>query len=479
VPRKIPRIFWVVLPLAYLVYFYGLSMVGLLGPDEPRYAAIAREMASSGDWITPRLWGSPWFEKPALLYWISGAGFRLGLGTPLASRLPVALLAVGFLVFYWCVLRREFGYRAAWMAALILGTSGFWVGYSQNGVTDIPLAVTYSSAMLLALPWVTKRDTRNLPLAAAMFGLAVLAKGLVPLALAAPLLLGRHVRDWLRWRAVLPFAAVVLPWYGLCYWRNGWIFFHEFIVVQHFSRVTSDALMHRQPWWFYLPVLTAALLPWSPLFGLAARRSGWEDRRKLFLGVWVLTVLVLFSIPINKLPGYILPLLPAAAALMALWLEEARDARWWLAACAGLLVVFPIAAEVLPVAVRTGLTQAPRPAFQAVWLAAPAIAALAWWLETRGRRLAAVLAVAAGAAMGTGYLKAVAAPELDRSVSAHGLWREIESKAPEVCIGNIKRNWEYGLNYYSVTPLPKCEQNPKPWRVMRAPGDAVALEHVP
>ena len=90
-----------------------------------------------------------------------------------------------------------------------------------------------------------------------------------------------------------------------------------------------------------------------------------------FSGIWVLTVLVLFSISINKLPGYILPLLPAAAALLALRLEEAQDARWWLAACAGLLVAFPITAQVLPVAVLTGLTQASRPTFELIWLAAP------------------------------------------------------------------------------------------------------------
>ena len=474
--RKTPRLLWVVLPLAYLVYFFDLSAVGLLGPDEPRYASIAREMASSGDWITPRLWGSPWFEKPALLYWMSGAGFRFGLGSELAPRIPGALLACGFLIFYWFTLRREFGCRVAWMAALILGTSGFWVGYSQNGVTDTPLATTFSAAMLLAMPWVAKRDARQLPLAAAMFGLAVLAKGLVPLALAAPLLLGRHVRDWLRWRVVLPFLAVAGPWYALCYWRNGWAFPHELIVVQTFSRVVSDALMHPRPWWFYLPILVAALLPWSPLFGLVARRRGWEDRRRLFLGVWVLTVMVLFSISINKLPGYILPLLPAAAALLALGLEEAVNARWWLAACGALLVAFPIAAQVLPEAVLTGLSHAPRPNFQAIWLAAPAIAALTWWLEDRGKRVAAVLAVAAGAAIGIGGLKMAAGPALDSGASARGLWRQIEGRAAEVCMGDVKRNWEYGLNYYSVTPLPKCGPDPKPLRIVRAPGDRVAVE---
>src|SRR5438067_13602568 len=114
-PWKIPRVPWMVLPLAYIIYFHALSGTGLLGPDEPRYASVAREMARSGDWITPRLFGTPWFEKPALLYWMTAAGFRAGLDTELAPRLPVAILALGFLVFYWWIMWREFGCRAAWI----------------------------------------------------------------------------------------------------------------------------------------------------------------------------------------------------------------------------------------------------------------------------------------------------------------------------------------------------------------------------
>jgi len=477
--RKIPRLLWVVLPLAYLVYFYDLSATGLLGPDEPRYASVARAMARSGDWITPRLWGAPWFEKPALLYWLSAVGFRLGLNTELAPRLPGALIAVAFLAFYWWTLRREFTCRAAWLATLILGSSGMWVAYSQNAVTDLPLAATFSAAMLLAMPWVARRDTRQLPLAAAMFGLAVLAKGLVPLALAAPLLLGRHLRDWLRWRVLLPFFLVALPWYALCYWRNGWTFIHEFFVVQHLSRVTSGALKHGQPVWFYLPILLAGLLPWTPLLALTARRRVYRDRRRLFLAVWVLLVLVLFSISFNKLPGYILPLLPAAAALLALALDEAADARAWLAACGALLVAFPITAQVLPAAVLAGLTRAPRPVFQAVWLVAAVVALGAWLLEARGKRVAAVLAVAAGAAVGIAWLKTSATPELERTVSARGLWREIGGRAGEVCMGNVKRDWEYGLNYYSVTPLPACEKQPRALQVVPGPGGRAYLRPAP
>ncbi|MCP5110117.1 MAG: glycosyltransferase family 39 protein, partial [bacterium] len=109
--------------VVYFLFFSGLSDTGLLGPDEPRYAAVAREMADSGDWVTPRLWGETWFEKPALLYWMTAAAFRLGLGEELAPRLPVALMGLAFLVFFFLWLRREFSAKAGWYASAILATS--------------------------------------------------------------------------------------------------------------------------------------------------------------------------------------------------------------------------------------------------------------------------------------------------------------------------------------------------------------------
>jgi len=462
---------WIVLPLVYLVYFFDLTAVGMLGPDEPRYAAIGREMARSGDWITPRLWGPGWFEKPALLYWMSGTAFRLGLGPELAPRLPVALASAGFLVFYWWTLKREFGRRAAWFAALILGTSGLWVGYSQAGVTDIPMTVTFSAGMLLALPWIAKRDTRSLPAAAGLFGLAVLAKGLGPLALAAPLVRGKHILDWLRPRVVLPVFVVALPWYVLCYARNGRAFLHDFFVVHTFGRLASEALGHGRPVWYYLPVLAAALLPWTPLLGLLARRNGYRDPRRQFLLAWFLFTLIFFSIMWNKLPGYILPALPAAAALAGIALDELEHAQTWLAGCALLLVAFPAAAQVLPVAMLSGLSKAPKPSFHPLWLGAPLVALLAWTLETRGRRLAAVIAVAAGASLAIAGLKAAVAPELDRTVSARVLWRQIEGRAGEACVGDVKRDWVYGLNYYAGRALPACGGDGKSVQVLPAPGD--------
>src|SRR5579863_6301127 len=200
---------------AFFLYFFRIDGTGLVSTDEPRYAAIGREMARSGDWITPRLWGSPWFEKSVLLYWMTGAGFRLGLNEDLAPRLPVALLSVAFLAFFYGWLRREFGERPALYATVILGTSAGWLAYSYVAVTDLPMSVFFSTAMLLGMTWLRTGARRWLIAAAASLGLAVLAKSFVPLVLAIPFAWAgrRRMREMLNPAAVLTFLAVAAPWY--------------------------------------------------------------------------------------------------------------------------------------------------------------------------------------------------------------------------------------------------------------------------
>ncbi len=474
--RKFPPGLLAAIPAVYLLYFHGLGRMGVIGPDEPRYASIAREMARSGDWITPRLWGEAWFEKSPLLYWIAGAAYRIGLGGELAGRLPVALLAVGFLVFYWWILRREFGCRAAWFSALILGSSVAWVGFSQLCVTDLPLAATYSAAMLMALPWVAKGEPRRLPMVSALLGIAALAKYLVAVVLAAPLgfIRWRSMRELLRPRVVLPFVVIAAPWYLLCYFRNG----SEFLRVaweHQVGRFATDALKHVQPWWFYLPQMAGLLLPWTPLAVLLARRSFWTDTRRRFLGVLVLFGLVFFSASANKLPGYLLPLLPAAAALLGVALDEARRARGALVICALLLVVFAVAQPILPAAIASGLSRAPAIAFHWTWLVPLPLAVAVWTLEARNSRLAAAWCVALGVAAGVGYLKLADTEEINRIASARDLWGEIAGRREEVCVDRIHRDWRYELNFYSVTPLPECSESPRPLAVVQAVGEPPRL----
>jgi 4-amino-4-deoxy-L-arabinose transferase-like glycosyltransferase len=470
-PRKIPPLVWPAALLACFTYFYGLSATGLIGVDEPRYAAIARAMAWSGDWITPRLWGRPWFEKPALLYWVEGLAFRLGLGPELAPRLPVALCAVAFLIFFWWTLRREFSALAAWFATLILATTGGYLGYSQVGHMDLLLTATFSAAMLLALPWIAHGERRYLPAAAVLLGLALLAKSGVALVLMLPLAWfgRRRLGDLLRPRVTLPFLLVALPWYLACYWRNGMPFLRELFFKQQLQRLTSGA-EHVQPVWYYLPVFLALLLPWTPLALLLARRTAYDDPRRAFLLALVLWGLLFFSMAPNKLAGYVLPLFPATAALMGLALAETGNPRPLLACCAALLVAFPIAAHVLPYAVESGITHAPRPPLSVVWALPLALGALAWSLDARGRRLAAVFTLAAAASAGMIALKLQAAGELDRRASARQLWRQISPRAAEVCVARLTRSELYSLNYYSVIPLPACGAQPRRLEVRQSPG---------
>jgi 4-amino-4-deoxy-L-arabinose transferase-like glycosyltransferase len=476
-PRKIPLLVWLALPLAYFLYFYRLGATGVLGPDEPRYASVAREMARSGDWITPRLWGAPWFEKPPLLYWMTGAAFRAGIGPDMAPRLPVALLAVGFLAFFWWILNREYGGRVAWLGVLILGTTVGWQGGGQAGVTDLPLAATFGGAMLLALPWVARDDTRYLPAAAALMGLAVLAKGPLPIVLALPVALrGRRLQDLARVRVMGPFLAVSVPWYLLCYLKNGNLFLKVFLIRHNWQRFTSsETILHGQPWWFYVPVLLAGLIPWAPLVALSLRRPTVRDRRKAFLLAWVVWGIAFFSMAANKLPAYILPLLPACAVLMAVGLDELAGSRPWLAVCALLLVAFPMAAPLVPGALELGLSRSIRPVFEIAWLAPLGVAAAVWCLESRGRRMAAAACLAVGVGAGAVYVKESAVPALERMPSPRALWRQVAPHAHDVCMDHVHRNWQYGLNYYAGEALPECSERAAPWQVRQAAGQLPRL----
>jgi 4-amino-4-deoxy-L-arabinose transferase-like glycosyltransferase len=481
-PPNAGRALWAwlaLVPALYFLFFFNLSGVGLIGPDEPRYAAIGREMARSGDWVTPRLWGQAWFEKPPLLYWMTGLACRAGLGEEMAPRLPVALLSVAFLWFYWRRLEREFGRRAALFATAVLATSAAWLAFSHVAVTDLPMAAAFSAAMLAGLPWIARGDRRSLALAGALLGAAVLAKGLVPLVLALPLVWAgrRQWRDLLRPVPILAFVAVAAPWYLLVSLRHGSSFLGDFFLKQHLARFFTGELQHQQPFWFYIPVLAAGLFPWTPLLALLSRKQLSQDARLRFLLVWVAFGLLFFSASTNKLPGYLLPLIPAACALMGVALAEAKTAKWALAASAALLVLVPVVAGILPEALLRGLSRAQAAGlpWQAL-LAVAAVAAVAWAAERAGRRLVAVGAIAAAMLAGVLWMEATTFPVLDRTVSARGVWSQVAGRASEVCVGQVSRSWRYNLNYYSGSPLPECGEARRAIQIQPGPGDVPRAE---
>src|SRR4051794_6651638 len=345
-------------------------------------------MAQTGDFITPKLWGTPWFEKPPLLYWMTAFGTALGLSPDLCGRLPVAVLSLTALAGWFELLRREFNWRVAGVSIGLLATSAWWLAFSGLCVTDLPLAVFFSWAVLLSLPLVSAvPDTRHLLLRfgaiGACFGLAVLAKGLVPIALAVPFVwfLRRYSRGWLI--SFVSFAAVALPWYLAVYLRNGFPFIQDFFIKHHFERVYSASLLHVQPPYYYVVVFLAALFPWTALIGLLLRPAqNWDTRRRFLLSI-VAWGLVFFSIPLNKLPGYLLPLLPSFFALLGSVFENRRlsdISRGWLVASALLIACIPLLVSILPALLAAGRLTAtslgPLTRTEVFYLAVPIVLAL-------------------------------------------------------------------------------------------------------
>ncbi|MEP7367656.1 MAG: glycosyltransferase family 39 protein, partial [Acidobacteriota bacterium] len=428
----------------YFLLFHGLADVAFLSADEPRYASIGRAMAQTGDWITPRLNGEAWFEKPPLLYWMTATAWRFGLRDEVAARLPVAMLSAAFLIFFYFWLRREFGDSAAFTSASILATSVGWIVFSNVAVTDLPLAACFSVAMLLALP---SRDgtTRPLPLWAGVFlGLAMLAKGLVPAVLALPALYFWR-SQWKRVLVIALLAGVVaLPWFVVASVRNGALPWQELILKHHFARFFGGEIHHERPFWFYVPVLLGGLLPWTPaLVGLRRRAnegSPWSDVRLQYLAAWAGFGFLFFSASTNKLPGYLLPILPPIAALMGIRFQPSRGLKLAIAACVPMLV---FGASILPDALTDGLTHAPLQLGNYALIAASAVAAF----------FSPPVAVAAIAL----WAKLTVYPVLDQHLGARQLWKEIQPRAAETCVEWIGRDWQYGLDYYAQPRLPACD----------------------
>lgn len=332
---------FIILTVCLVTFFLGLGGLALVGPDEPRYAEVAREMFASGDYISTRLCGCLWFEKPALLYWLAAVCYRLLGVSEFAARMPSALAALGTGWAIYFGTRSLISRKSALIAALVFATAGLAIAYGRVSTPDMLLTLSMTVGLVAAYR-ATEADSHRAAEAnrvAAMIlwilfaiavGVAALAKGLVgvilcPLILIVYLALVRR-RSWPLWPAllamILAFAAVAGVWYGPVIARHDGEFFREFFIRHHFSRYTSDAFHHPQPFYFFFVVAVLGLVPWS-LFLIPAvlrirhlrPRAHGSDRLLVFAWVWVLVVLFFFSASGSKLPGYILPVVPALSLI--------------------------------------------------------------------------------------------------------------------------------------------------------------------
>lgn len=463
---------WMILAVFIVGWFGTLGMHRLLEPDEGRYAEIPREMVASGDWVTPRLNGIKYFEKPPFQYWMTAAAYEVFGSSEWSARLWSALTGfLGALLTAWLAWR-IYGPLTAVLAAAVQAGSLLYVVLAH--LTTLDMGLTFALQLALSgLVWlVHEREdpTRLRPgvvLLAIGVALAFLSKGLVGILIPAAVA-GIYVlasRDWkLLWRSQPWWSLIALlvlagPWVFAVSQRNP-EFARFFFIHEHFDRFLTRVHDRYASNTFFIPILLLGFLPWTtllPALAADAWRSWRENNRVVqLLAIWVAFVFLFFSFSQSKLIPYILPMFPALALLagrLLAGLPQQRVARnlavsagFWvlLAIAATFLIVWPGAAAWIE---KSAGAAAPG-MVAALWLAG-IVTTSAALIAARGRCAAAV----GLAALGTLAFTLVAlpsAPKLPKRQNITALLAHIQphltSDTPLYCVNDYSQSLPFYLN---------------------------------
>jgi 4-amino-4-deoxy-L-arabinose transferase-like glycosyltransferase len=487
------------------LFFAGLQVIGLLGADEPRYAQIAREMLARHDWVTPVLFGQPWLEKPPLLYWGAMLAYKTTGGvTGWAARLPSAVLCT-LMVFFIYVWARRFRRGMQLDAALITAASVLIIGFGRGASTDMPLAATFTIAMLSWYGWYESQNRAWLLAFYAFAGLGTLAKGPVAVFLAGLIVVAFAAlrRDWrlvlrtLWLPGIVVYSAVVLPWF-IAVQRANPEFFRVFILQHNLARYTTSVYRHQQPFWYYLPVALIGLVPWT-VFVITALVDAIRDWRfsveapqgkedlRTFLALWFLLPIVFFSLSQSKLPGYILPAIPAGTILLADFVlrreQEGDKPSLWLAITHALLcAALPVAALIVSFKI-VNVNISKSGMIVAAALAIITVLTLLVSLRAQGYRLLRFTTLVPLLIAMFLVLKGTIAPTIDQLKSARpvqiALGETAIGEIPTVAVYDVPRSVEYGLEFYRNQKIASYERNEIPegdHLVVAAAGSKAELE---
>ena len=330
-----------------IAVFFGF-MIGnrpLSVPDEARYVEIPRQMVETGNYLTPRLNGVKYFEKPVLFYWLEAFSIRLfGLNEATLRLWPAFFALFGCLSVYIAG-RRLFGRRAGLTAAIVLATNILYYSMSRAIILDMPVSVFLTAALLsflLGMHEVSGLRRRFFLWSFYVFcALAVLTKGLIGIVIPG-MIIGAWIVTLGEWRVLktiyLPsgialFLLIAAPWHILVIRANP-EFFHFYFIQEHFLRYLTKMHGRYHPLWFFIPIVLVGLFPWSAFLVQAIRHSlpaTWRERHEhrdaLFLMLWAGLVFLFFTASDSKLPPYILPVFPPLAILIGRYLAEAWDSK--------------------------------------------------------------------------------------------------------------------------------------------------------
>jgi 4-amino-4-deoxy-L-arabinose transferase-like glycosyltransferase len=347
---------WLAICLFAVAWFGCLDYRRLIDPDEGRYAEIAREMVVSGDWLTPRLNGFRYFEKPPLQYWATATAFSLFGEHHWSARLWAALTGFLGVLFTAFAAGRLFDRQTGWMAGVVLAGSLLWGLVGHVNTLDMGVSAFLAAAIfalcLAQRDGATPVESRRWQDGAwVLLALATLSKGLIGIVLPAAAVtiyaLWQRDLDLFRrirlWRGLGIFLLLAAPWFIAVSLVNPG-FAEFFFVHEHFQRFLTTVHHRYAPVWYFVPILLAGILPWLGSLWPGIK-DGWRaDEGKHFqpqrlLLVWAGLVFVFFSLSDSKLTSYILPMFPALAVLIArhLTVPGRGHANAWLTLGAGLL----------------------------------------------------------------------------------------------------------------------------------------------
>jgi 4-amino-4-deoxy-L-arabinose transferase-like glycosyltransferase len=477
--------------ICYFFFFFGLGAFGLTGADEPRYAQIAREMLARHDWIVPTLNGSPWLEKPALLYWKMMNSYAIFGMSDWAARIPAAAhaTAVVFGIFFFM---RRFRFGSELDAAMIGASSAGMIGFGRGASTDMLVSAPFALAMMSWWTWHQTNKKLWLLIFYGLLGVGALAKGPVAPALAvlvvgAYAVLRRDGKTFLRSLSIAGFVlffAIVLPWY-LTVQHKVPQFFRVFFVEHNLERFGTNLYQHSQPFWYYIPVFLLATIPWT-LFAVPALidagRNGWkrwransqpidgepttvdaadDDGLPSFLFIWIVVPIIFFSISRAKLPGYILPSIPAAALLTAEYVHRLKAIPRLLTSFHALLcAVLMVAALMAPFA----MMKVPPPSYMGMFMAVTGgvIAFMVLLMVRREGARVLHFVTLVPTILAVAFLLRPAAATIDRTQSARPINQRLAElgvlASDPVATFNVKRQVAYGLDFYRNQPISHYEQ---------------------
>lgn len=344
---SIPRPF--VFVIALILALLALSELGtrrLADPDEGRYSEISREMAQSNDFVTPRLNGLKYFEKPPMQYWATAIAFKLLGESEFSARLYTFLCALGCIFIIGYTGGRLYGIDTGIYAAMALVSSWYFTAFTQIVTLDTGLTfwMTLGVCGFLIAQSAANEASRRRWMLIAWAGMAgaVLSKGLIGIVFpsAAIFFYCLTQRDWrllarLEWFYGLAiFFALTVPWHAMVASINP-EFAHFYFIHEHFERFFTTVHRREAPWWTFVAITFLGLLPWG-LALLPAALNGWRNTALRigkpdgstfaplkFVLIFSTFVLFFFSISSSKLPGYILPIFPALALLIGAYLKDA------------------------------------------------------------------------------------------------------------------------------------------------------------